>query len=203
MIPTGRSAHVLRPTAARCGAPRVWSTRWGSGSAPHRRPARRLWRWRAAQAAYRFVATRGQRAARLPGQPYRGDRPPREPGPHRVGGARSHCSRVDQPPGAPGRGAPGPYGLSGSAGPSSAGVHACACPPGAVGPAGGPVPRRPAPGASRGPSASRNASHGSPVWRPSAAHPRGVPSPGWSALATVTPRSTPCGRPSVRRVSSW
>ena len=47
------------------------------------------------------------------------------------------CSRVDQPPGAPGRGAPGPYGLSGSAGPSSAGVHACACPPGAVGPAGG------------------------------------------------------------------
>ena len=59
------------------------------------------------------------------------------------------------------------------------------------------------PGASRGPSASRNASHGSPVWRPSAAHPRGVPRPGWSALATVTPRSTPCGRPSVRRVSRW
>lgn len=70
----------------------------------------------------------------------------------------------------------------------------------------GPVPLTTwasAPGASRGPSASRKASNGSPVWRPSAAPTRGVPRPGLSALATVQPRSTTGWRPCVRQVSRW
>ena len=94
-----------------------------SGPAPHRRLARACGDGALRKAAYRFLANDAI-APKTALPALRGDRQPREPGPHGVGGARYHRSRLDQPPGDPGLGAPGPYGLSGSACPSYAGVHA-------------------------------------------------------------------------------